>query len=148
MLGELNSKTLLCVRNPLHGGQWNLKLAIAKSADSNGGNGAQPFDNPKIAFWHVQPFRRHAGGFLLLAARNFYDRCLRRGRVRLFVDPSPCWAEKISELVGSVRYITYCRRTARWRIAGRIRRSVLILTSFVPREGGNMNEFGSHASRA
>ena len=55
MFGELEPETLLCVSNPLHGGQRNLELAIAKGADSNGGNLTNPFHHPKIAFWHGQP---------------------------------------------------------------------------------------------
>ena len=56
VLGELESETLLCVRNPLHGARRNLKLAIAKGADSYGGHLTTPFDHPKAAFRHAQPF--------------------------------------------------------------------------------------------
>jgi hypothetical protein len=52
VFSELQPETLLCVRNPIHGGQWNCELAIAKSANSNGGNLTNPFHHPKIAPWH------------------------------------------------------------------------------------------------
>lgn len=52
VFGKLDSETLLCVRNPLHGGQRNLELSIAQSADANSGNLTEPFDDSKIAFQH------------------------------------------------------------------------------------------------
>jgi hypothetical protein len=52
VLGELQPKTLLGVRNPLHGGQGNLEFPTANSADSNGGNLTDPFHHSKIAFLH------------------------------------------------------------------------------------------------
>ena len=50
VFGKLLAKTLLRVRNPFQGGYGNAELAVAKSADSNGGNCAKPFEDPEIAF--------------------------------------------------------------------------------------------------
>jgi hypothetical protein len=55
VFGKLNPETLLCVRNPVHGGRRNLELAIAEGADANGGNLTQPLQHSKIAFRHAQP---------------------------------------------------------------------------------------------
>ena len=46
--GELKPESLLCIRNPLHGGYGHLELAIAKSADPDSWDCAEPFDYPKI----------------------------------------------------------------------------------------------------
>jgi hypothetical protein len=58
VFSELESETFLCIRNPLHGGQRHLELAIADGADSNGGDLTEPFDHSKIAFRHGPPFWR------------------------------------------------------------------------------------------
>ena len=52
MFSELNPETFLRVGNPLHGGHGDLELSIAKSTDSDGGNCAEPFKDPKISFRH------------------------------------------------------------------------------------------------
>jgi hypothetical protein len=71
VFGKLDSETLLCVRDPLHGGERNLELSIAESADPDGRNGAQPFGDPKIAFWHALTFLETALEPFFLAARDF-----------------------------------------------------------------------------
>ena len=57
---KLNPKTLLRVRNPLHGGHGSLELTIAKAANSSCGYLTKPFDHPKItldsARLHVSQF--------------------------------------------------------------------------------------------
>jgi hypothetical protein len=45
---KLKPKTLLRVRNSLHGGHGNLELTIAKVANSSCGYLTNPFDHPKI----------------------------------------------------------------------------------------------------
>jgi hypothetical protein len=44
VFGELDPETLLRVGDPLHGGHGHLELPIAKSADSDSGDRAHPFD--------------------------------------------------------------------------------------------------------
>jgi hypothetical protein len=56
VLGKLNPETLLRVRNPLEGGHRNLELTIAKSAESESRNRAQPFEHTKISLLHEQQF--------------------------------------------------------------------------------------------
>jgi hypothetical protein len=52
VLSKLDPETLLCVRNPLHCVHGNLELTIAKSADADSRDSAQPFEHPKITFRH------------------------------------------------------------------------------------------------
>lgn len=52
MLSKLLSKTLLRVCNPLQGAHWDLELAIATSADSNGRNCAKPLEDSEITGGH------------------------------------------------------------------------------------------------
>jgi hypothetical protein len=56
VFSELDPETLLRVGDPLHGGHGNLELPIAKSADSDSGDRAHPFDHSKIAFRHEHKF--------------------------------------------------------------------------------------------
>jgi hypothetical protein len=65
MLGELDPKTLLRVRNSLHCRCGNLELRTAKGADSDGWDSAHPLDHPEITLCHARPFTGRAGGFLL-----------------------------------------------------------------------------------
>jgi hypothetical protein len=46
-------------------------LAIAKGTDSYGGHLTTPFDHPKVAFVHAQPFLEDNFRGFLLADRNF-----------------------------------------------------------------------------
>ena len=61
VLGKLDPETLLRVRNPLHCLHWNVELTIAKSADADSRECAQPFEDPKITFRHFPTQVRHAG---------------------------------------------------------------------------------------
>jgi hypothetical protein len=50
VFGKLAPETFLRVGNPLQSGYRNTKEAATKSADSDYGNRAEPFDHPKITF--------------------------------------------------------------------------------------------------
>jgi hypothetical protein len=56
VFSELDSKTFLRVGNPLQGSQGDGKLHIAKRADSDSRDRAQPFDYSKIALRHRHSF--------------------------------------------------------------------------------------------
>jgi hypothetical protein len=49
---ELQPEALLCVGDPFQGSERKLELTIALRADTDSGNGFEPFDDPKIAFLH------------------------------------------------------------------------------------------------
>jgi hypothetical protein len=62
--GKLKPESFLRVRNPRDRGHGNRELAIAKSADSDSRDCAEPFDHPQITFSHRQSFRRQVCGRL------------------------------------------------------------------------------------
>src|SRR6266850_359471 len=63
MFGELHSKALLCFPDALYD-SGNLKLKIAKSADPDNGDFADPFDNSKITLGHDHSFPQAGSGIL------------------------------------------------------------------------------------
>jgi hypothetical protein len=92
VFGELDPETLLRVANPLDRTTGHLERPIAKSTDSDGGDGAHPFDHPKITLWHGQLFRRQRCGKLSSWRIGTLKLQPWRGRLWLFYRPSvsPC----------------------------------------------------------
>jgi hypothetical protein len=60
MLIKLKLERLLRVRNPLDGGHRNLELTIAKSADSDSGDGSEPLEHPKSPLFNSQSFSQQS----------------------------------------------------------------------------------------
>lgn len=52
VLIKLNLESRLRIRNPLDGGQRDLELKIAKSADADRRDGSEPFEHPKSPLFH------------------------------------------------------------------------------------------------
>lgn len=80
---ELEPETLLCIRDPLHGVQWDLEFAIAKRADPNGRNGPQPFGDPQIALQRIQDSQKISEGKRTCDTRHTVDCKMRGGENRV-----------------------------------------------------------------
>ena len=60
MLIKLKLEGLLRIRNSFYRGHGDFELKIAKSADSDSGNGSEPLEHPKSPLFHPQSFSQQS----------------------------------------------------------------------------------------
>jgi hypothetical protein len=112
VFGELDPETLLRVGNPLHGTQGHFELAIAKSTDSDSGNGAHPFDHPKIVFWHGCVFS--SGGLAESSPIGFSFGCLLSSECAPLASEPPGLRESEAVPVSSHALLIVAGRSPVW----------------------------------